>query len=190
MASSTATLIEISRDILAYREENGEPLLENILDTAGQKGTGKWTGITALDLGIPLTLIGESVFARCLSAIKEERVEASKVLSGPTAKIRRRQRCFIEDLGKAVYASKLVSYAQGFALMKAASDEKNWELNYGSVALMWRGGCIIRSAFLGNIRDAFDKNPNLSNLLLDDFFSKKIMEAQDGWRRVCAQATI
>jgi len=183
-------LIEISRDILAYRDENGEPLLEKILDTAGQKGTGKWTGITALDLGVPLTLIGESVFARCLSSIKEERVKASSILRGPSAKFNGDKKAFIDDLGKALFSSKLVSYAQGFSLMKTASDENKWELNYGSVALMWRGGCIIRSGFLGNIRDAFAKDANLSNLLLDDFFSKKIMAAQEGWRRVCSQAAI
>lgn len=183
-------LIEISRDILAYKDEDGEPLLEKILDTAGQKGTGKWTGITALDQGIPLTLIGESVFARCLSAIKEERVKASGILKGPSTKFEGDKKEFIDNLGKALYAAKLVSYAQGFALMRSASDEYDWDLNYGNVALMWRGGCIIRSGFLGNIRDAFAKDAKLPNLLLDDFFSQKIMDAQDGWRQVCAQATL
>lgn len=183
-------LIEISRDILAFRDENGEPLLESILDTAGQKGTGKWTGITALDLGVPLTLIGESVFARCLSSIKEERVEASKIIPGPTAKFEGDKKAFIDDLGKALYASKLVSYAQGYSLMRTASDENNWELNYGSVALMWRGGCIIRSGFLGKIRDAYAKNADLPNLLQDQYFTQKIDEAQGGWRNICAQAAM
>jgi len=181
-------LIEITRDIMAVKDEDGSPLVTKILDTAGQKGTGKWTGITALDLGIPLTLIGESVFARCLSAIKDERVKASKVLSGPTPKFDGNKDQFIKDLGDALYGAKLVSYAQGFSLMRAASQQNGWDLNYGNVALMWRGGCIIRSGFLGKIREAFNKNPELSNLLLDDFFSKKINAAQTGWRRVCSKA--
>jgi 6-phosphogluconate dehydrogenase len=142
-------LIEITRDILAFRDEDGVPLLEKILDTAGQKGTGKWTGIEALSLGIPLTLIGESVFARCLSALKEERVEASKVLSGPKPHYAGDRQAFLEDIKYALYASKIVSYAQGYTLMREAAREYDWELNYGGIALLWRGGCIIRSVFLG-----------------------------------------
>jgi 6-phosphogluconate dehydrogenase len=182
-------LIEITRDILAYRDEDGEPLVEKILDTAGQKGTGKWTGIAALDLGIPLTLIGEAVFARCLSAMKDKRVEASKILSGPTPQFDGDRKKFIDDLRDALYASKLVSYAQGYELMSAAAEEYGWNLNYGGIALMWRGGCIIRSVFLGKIKDAFDKNHDLSNLLLDPFFKEKIVSAQEGWRRVISVAT-
>jgi len=179
-------LVEITRDIMAYKDEDGEPLVEKILDTAGQKGTGKWTGVIALDLGIPLTLIAESVFARCISAIKEERVEASKVLSGPEKSFTGDKAAFIEDLRKAVLASKIVSYAQGYTLMREAAKEFGWNLNYGGIALMWRGGCIIRSAFLGDIKAAFDKNPELSNLLLDDYFKGIVVEAQQGWRNVAA----
>jgi 6-phosphogluconate dehydrogenase len=181
-------LIEITRDILAVKDADGKPLVDKILDTAGQKGTGKWTGIAALDEGVPLTLIGESVFARCLSAIKEERVAASKVLTGPKPKFEGDKKAFIEDIRKALYASKIVSYAQGYTLMQAAARTYGWNLNYGGIALMWRGGCIIRSVFLGKIKEAFDKNPGLSNLLLDPFFKEKISSAQDGWRRVCATA--
>ncbi|MCD6346436.1 MAG: decarboxylating NADP(+)-dependent phosphogluconate dehydrogenase [Bacteroidales bacterium] len=181
-------LIEITRDILAYRDEDGEPLVEKILDTAGQKGTGKWTGISALDLGIPLTLIGESVFSRCLSAQKDQRVEASKILSGPVASFTGDKKSFIDQLEKAVYGAKLVSYAQGYTLIKEAAKEYSWDLNYGSIALLWRGGCIIRSAFLGKIKEAFDNNPGLENLLLDPFFKQKIDEAQNGWRSVCSTA--
>ena len=183
-------LIEISRDIMAYKDEDGEPLVEKILDTAGQKGTGKWTGITALDLGVPLTLIGEAVFARCLSAQKDERVAASKVISGPTPVFTGDKAAFIEDLRQAVFASKIVSYAQGYVLMREAAKENGWNLNYGGIALMWRGGCIIRSAFLGNIKEAFDTNPDISNLLLDDYFRNKLEAAQTGWRRVAAAAVI
>jgi len=183
-------LIEITRDILAYKDEDGEPLVEKILDTAGQKGTGKWTGISALDLGVPLTLIGEAVFGRCLSAQKDERVEAAKILSGPTPKFEGDKKAFIADLEKALYASKLVSYAQGYVLMQAAAKEFGWDLNYGGIALMWRGGCIIRSAFLGKIKEAFDKNPGLSNLLLDPFFKQKIEDAQASWRRVISTAVL
>jgi 6-phosphogluconate dehydrogenase len=179
-------LIEITRDILGFRDEDGEPMAEKILDTAGQKGTGKWTGVAALDLGIPLTLIGEAVFARCLSAIKEERVEASKILSGPNPKFDGDEKTFIEDLKNALYASKIVSYAQGYALMSEAAKEYGWDLNYGGIALMWRGGCIIRSAFLGKIKEAFDNNPRLRNLLLDPFFKEKIEGSQASWRRVIA----
>lgn len=183
-------LIEITRDILAFKDEDGGPLVNKILDTAGQKGTGKWTGISALDLGVPLTLIGEAVFARCLSAQKNERVEASKILSGPTPKFEGDKIEFIKDLEKALYASKLVSYTQGYVLMKAAAEEYGWTLNNGGIALMWRGGCIIRSAFLGKIKVAFDNNPNLSNLLLDPFFKSKIKEAQQSWRKVISTAVM
>jgi len=183
-------LIEITRDILGYRDEDGEPLVEKILDTAGQKGTGKWTGIEALDLGIPLTLIGESVFARCLSAIKEERVEASKVLSGPVPSYGGDRAEFIKDIKSALYASKIVSYAQGYTLMREAAKEYGWELNYGGIALLWRGGCIIRSVFLSKIKDAFDQNPSLPNLLLDPFFKEKVEVAQEGWRKVVATALV
>ncbi|MBE0676276.1 MAG: decarboxylating NADP(+)-dependent phosphogluconate dehydrogenase, partial [Bacteroidales bacterium] len=181
-------LIEITRDILAYKDEDGKPLVDKILDTAGQKGTGKWTAVTALDLGVPLTLIGESVFSRCLSAQKDERVAASKILSGPSPSFAGSRKEFIEDLRKALLASKIVSYAQGYVLMKAAAEEFGWHLNYGGIALMWRGGCIIRSVFLGKIREAFDRNPELANLLLDDYFKARIMDASGGWRRVVATA--
>ena len=183
-------LIEITRDIMGYRDEVGDPIVEKILDTAGQKGTGKWTAVSALDLGIPLTLIGEAVFARCLSAIKEERVEASKILSGPKPKFTGDRKAFIEDLKNALYASKIVSYAQGYALMSAAAEEYGWKLNYGGIALMWRGGCIIRSAFLGKIKEAFDHNPDLKNLLLDPFFKGKIEGSQASWRRVISATVI
>lgn len=181
-------LIEITRDILGYRDENGEETVEMILDTAGQKGTGKWTGISALDLGIPLTLIGESVFARCLSAQKDLRVEASKVITGPTPKFVGDKKQFINDLKMALLGAKIISYAQGYNLMMEAAKEYNWNLNYGGIALMWRGGCIIRSVFLKDIKAAFDKNPKLPNLLLDPFFKEKVEATQEGWRRVCATA--
>ncbi len=179
-------LIEITRDILGHKDEDGGPLIEKILDTAGQKGTGKWTGIEALSLGIPLTLIGESVFARCLSSLKEERVEASKVLSGPVPSFTGDKTAFIEDIKSALYASKIVSYAQGYTLLREAAKEYHWQLNYGGIALLWRGGCIIRSAFLSKITDAFKRNPGLPNLLLDPFFKEKVEAAQAGWRRVAA----
>lgn len=181
-------LIEITRDILAYKDTDGEPLVDKILDTAGQKGTGKWTGVIALDLGVPLTLISEAVFARCLSAQKEERVAASKVINGPAVNFDGDKKALIDDLRNAVFASKIISYAQGYLLMREAAKEYGWKLNYGGIALMWRGGCIIRSSFLGNIKEAFDKNPELSNLLLDDYFRKTVEEAQAGWRRVAAAA--
>ncbi|MBR5751648.1 MAG: decarboxylating NADP(+)-dependent phosphogluconate dehydrogenase, partial [Clostridia bacterium] len=183
-------LIEITRDILGYKDEDGSPLVEHIRDTAGQKGTGKWTAIAALDEGMPLTLIGEAVFARCLSAIKEARVEASKVLTGPEKKFEGDKTAFIEDIRKALYAAKIISYAQGYALMRAAAKTYGWNLNYGGIALMWRGGCIIRSVFLGKIKEAFDKNPALENLLLDEYFTKEISSCTDGWRRVCASACL
>ena len=181
-------LIEITRDILGYKDTDGKPLVDKILDTAGQKGTGKWTGIAALDLGIPLTLIGEAVFSRCLSAVKNERVNASSILSGPAPLFIGDKAAFISDIGDALYASKIVSYAQGYALMKAAAEEYKWKLNYGGIALMWRGGCIIRSAFLGKIKEAFENNPSITNLMLDPFFNGKVRKAQDGWRRVVAAA--
>lgn len=182
-------LIEITRDILGYRDENGEETLDKILDTAGQKGTGKWTAISALDLGQPLTLIGEAVFARCLSALKDERVAASKQISPGTidCEIGKRQ-AFIDDLKQALYASKIVSYAQGYQLLRAAAAEYGWKLNYGGIALMWRGGCIIRSVFLGKIKDAFDQNPELVNLLLDPFFGDAVARCQQAWRRVVTAA--
>ncbi|WP_339896682.1 decarboxylating NADP(+)-dependent phosphogluconate dehydrogenase [uncultured Gilvimarinus sp.] len=181
-------LVEISRDIMAYKDEDGEPLVEKILDTAGQKGTGKWTGVVALDFGVPLTLIAESVFARCISALKDERVEASKVLTGPAKNFTGDKTAFIEDLRQAVLAAKIVSYAQGYTLMREAANEFGWHLNYGGIALMWRGGCIIRSAFLGDIKKAFDKNPELNNLLLDDYFKDVVVKSQQGWRNVAATA--
>ncbi len=181
-------LIEITADILAHKDTDGEPLVEKILDTAGQKGTGKWTGVAALDLGIPLTLIGESVFSRCLSAQKDIRVQAAKVISGPKPTFKGDKTQFIEDLKMALYGAKIISYAQGYDLMMEAAKEYGWKLNYGGIALMWRGGCIIRSAFLGDIKKAFDNNPSLPNLLLDPFFTEKIEAAQEGWRRVCATA--
>ncbi|MHC4260049.1 MAG: decarboxylating NADP(+)-dependent phosphogluconate dehydrogenase [Planctomycetota bacterium] len=181
-------LIEITRDILGYKDDEGNEVIDLILDTAGQKGTGKWTGIEALNLGQPLTLIGEAVFARCLSALKEERVAASKVLKGPRAKFKGDKKKFVDDLRKALYASKIVSYAQGYQLMRAAAEEHNWNLNYGGIALMWRGGCIIRSVFLGKIKEAFDKNPNLENLLLDPFFKRAVQKSQASWRRVVTTA--
>ena len=182
-------LVEITRDILGYRDENGEATLDYILDTAGQKGTGKWTGIAALNAGQPLTAIGEAVFARCLSALKDERVEAAKVLAGPDATFDGDRAAMIDDLEQALYASKIVSYAQGYQLMRAVSEEEDWGLDFGAVALMWRGGCIIRSRFLGNIRDAFEKNAELSNLLMDEFFEAAVRQAQGAWRRVVSTAT-
>ncbi|HEV2831433.1 MAG TPA: decarboxylating NADP(+)-dependent phosphogluconate dehydrogenase, partial [Hanamia sp.] len=180
-------LIEITRDILAYKETDGVSLIDKILDTAGQKGTGKWTGTVALDLGIPLTLITESVFARCLSALKDERVAASKVLTaGPTPSFTGDKKEIINQLRDALYAAKVISYAQGYQMMRAAAKEYGWELNYGNIALMWRGGCIIRSRFLSNIKDAFDKNPELSNLLLDPYFAEKIQVCQEGLRQIVA----
>jgi 6-phosphogluconate dehydrogenase len=181
-------LIEITRDILAYKDTDGKPLVDKILDTAGQKGTGKWTAVAALDHGIPLTLIGEAVFSRCLSAVKDERVQASKILLGPIPSFSGDKVKFINDLKDALYASKIVSYAQGYALMKAAAEEFKWKLNYGGIALMWRGGCIIRSVFLGKIKEAFDNNPSITNLLLDPFFKGIVEKSQKGWRNVVAAA--
>jgi len=184
-------LIEITRDIFGHKdEETGKHTVDLIMDRAGQKGTGKWTAIEALDIGQPLTLIGEAVFARCISALKEERVAASKVLNGPGTKFEGDKASMVADLEQALYASKIVSYAQGYQLMRAVSDERDWKLNYGGIALMWRGGCIIRSVFLNNIRDAFEKDPGLTNLLLDQFFEKAVEHAQASWRRVVSQAAL
>ncbi|HZY26342.1 MAG TPA: decarboxylating NADP(+)-dependent phosphogluconate dehydrogenase [Bacteroidales bacterium] len=183
-------LIEITRDILAFKDTDGQPLVDKILDTAGQKGTGKWTVVSSLEMGIPLTLIGEAVFSRCLSAVKEERVAASKILNGPSPEFIGDKTKFIEDIKQALYASKIVSYAQGYSLMKAAATEYKWNLNYGGIALMWRGGCIIRSAFLGKIKEAFDSNHAITNLLLDPFFKDEIEKAQKGWRNVVSAAAL
>ena len=197
-------LIEITRDVLHFDDDDGKPLVEKILDSAGQKGTGKWTAINALDLGMPVTLIGEAVFARCLSSLKDERVRASKVLSGPKPSFSGDKKQFIDNLEQALYASKLISYAQGFMLIQnvcsdkkipkktltdawvQAATEYKWKLNKPSIALMWRGGCIIRSVFLKDITSAYRKNPNLENLLFDDFFNKAVHDAQDGWRDTVA----
>ena len=182
-------LIEITRDIFGKLDEDGAPIVDKILDTAGQKGTGKWTGISSLDLGQPVTLIGESVFARCLSALKEERVGASKILAGPATKPAVGDRAaFIENVRRALYCSKMISYAQGYMLLRAAAKENGWNLNLGGIALMWRGGCIIRSRFLGKIKEAYDKNPALENLLLDSFFSGAINEYQAAWRKALVHA--
>jgi 6-phosphogluconate dehydrogenase len=182
-------LVEITRDILGYKDEEGNEVVDLILDTAGQKGTGKWTAIAALDEGMPLTLIGEAVFARCLSAIKEERVEASKAIEGQVTPFAGDRKQMIEDLRAALYASKIVSYAQGYQLMRAAAKTYGWNLNYGGIALMWRGGCIIRSVFLGKIKEAFTNNPGLVNLLLDPFFKDAVAARQASWRRVIVAAT-
>ena len=215
-------LIEITRDILAFTDTDGKPMVDKILDTAGQKGTGKWTGVAALDLGVPLTLIGESVFARCLSAMKEERVGAAEMYKttddgrrmtddggrttddgrrtmddrrrmtdgeGLSSVISRRS-SVIDNLRLALYASKIISYAQGYMLMQAAAKEYGWELNYGGIAQMWRGGCIIRSAFLGKIKEAFDRNPGLENLLLDSYFKNEMVKAQGSWRRIVSEAIL
>ena len=181
-------LIEITRDILAYKDKDGSALVENILDTAGQKGTGKWTGIAALDEGVPLTLIGEAVFARCLSAMKAERVEAAKVFNRPKAEFKGDKAVFVEALRKALFASKIISYAQGYTLMRTAAKTYGWNLNYGGIALMWRGGCIIRSVFLGKIKEAYDRNPALTNLLLDPYFKDTIEKLVPAWREVAAAA--
>ena len=181
-------LIEITRDILAYKDKDGSALVENILDTAGQKGTGKWTGIAALDEGVPLTLIGEAVFARCLSAMKPERVEAAKVFNRKIPAFTGDKAAFVENIRQALFASKIISYAQGYTLMRTAAKTYGWNLNYGGIALMWRGGCIIRSVFLGKIKEAYDKNPQLSNLLLDPYFKETIEKLVPAWRQVAAAA--
>jgi 6-phosphogluconate dehydrogenase len=181
-------LIEITAEIFTKKDDDGAPLVDKILDTAGQKGTGKWTGISALDLGTPVTLIGEAVFARCLSAMKDERVAASGILAGPKRAPATDRAAFIENVRCALYCSKMISYAQGYMLLREAAKEESWNLNFGGIALMWRGGCIIRSRFLGKIKDAYDKNPQLTNLLLDDFFSQTLMGYEDSWRRGIVQA--
>ena len=181
-------LIEITSKIFAYKEKDGTRLVDKILDVAGQKGTGKWTAISALDLGMPLTLIGEAVFARCLSALKDQRVAMSKQFPSPEKKFTGNNDQMVEDIRQGLYASKIISYVQGFMLMQAAAVEMKWNLQYGSIALMWRGGCIIRSRFLGKIKEAFDKNPNLHSLLLDDFFKGEILKVVEGWRRVASHA--
>ena len=181
-------LVEITRDILGFKDADGQPLVDKILDTAGQKGTGKWTVISSQDLGIPITLIAEAVYARCVSAMKDERVAAARKLKGPKPAIKGDHKKFIEAIRQALYASKIISYTQGYMLMRAAAKEHRWNLNYGGIALMWRGGCIIRSAFLGKIKEAFDKNAKLSNLLLDPFFKKVVRQCQRSWRNVVAVA--
>ncbi|RKP38391.1 6-phosphogluconate dehydrogenase [Dimargaris cristalligena] len=182
-------LIEITRDIMKFKDTDGSPLVEKIRDTAGQKGTGKWTAVSSLDMGVPVTLIGEAVFARCLSALKDERIRASKILAGPTnVKFQGDRKQFIEYLGQALYAAKIISYAQGFMLLREAAKEFNWHLNYGGIALMWKGGCIIRSAFLGDIKHAYVQNPNIESLLFDPFFQTALGKAQDGWRYIASNS--
>jgi 6-phosphogluconate dehydrogenase len=184
-------LIEITADIFKFKDTDGKPLVEKIVDAAGQKGTGKWTVESALDRATPVTLIAEAVFARCISALKDQRIAASKILTGPqNSKFTGDKAQFIEDVRRALYASKIISYTQGYMLLHEAASEYNWHLNYGGIALMWRGGCIIRSQFLGRIKEAFDRNPQLSNLLLDDFFHKAIDSCQESWRRVVAQGAL
>ncbi len=189
-------LIEISRDILGKKDTDGAPLVDKILDTAGQKGTGKWTVINSQELGIPITLMAEAVYSRCVSALKDERVKAARKLKGPRPALSsiasnpEKKKAFVEDIRNALYASKIVSYAQGYMLMRAAASEYKWNLNYGGIALMWRGGCIIRSRFLGKIKDAFDNNPKLTNLLLDDYFRGEIKKSQKSWRKVVAAAAL
>lgn len=183
-------LIEITSQIFAYKDNNGKPLVENILDVAGQKGTGKWTGISALEQGMPVTLIGEAVFARCLSSLKDQRVKLSKLYSGKVPQFDGNKEQMIEDIKSALYASKIISYAQGFMLMRAAANEMKWTLNYGAIAMMWRGGCIIRSKFLGKIKAAYDKDPNIESLLFNDFFKQEITKSEKGWRNTVATAAM
>jgi 6-phosphogluconate dehydrogenase len=181
-------LIEITAGILGHYDQDGTPMIDKILDVAGQKGTGKWTGISALDMGLPVTLIGEAVFARCLSALKEERVKASKVYAGPKKQLPSEKAKMVEQIRMALYASKIISYAQGFMLMRAASSEYKWDLNFGSIALMWRAGCIIRSRFLNDIKKAYDKDPKLDNLLFDTFFKQAVTKSEESWRNIVATA--
>lgn len=183
-------LIQITSDILAYRDADGSPIIDHILDAAGQKGTGKWTAIAALEEGVPLTLIGEAVFSRCLSAMKNERVQAAGMLRKSISPFNENREEMIEAIRQALYASKIISYAQGYQLMRAAAEHYGWRLNYGGIALMWRGGCIIRSVFLEKIKQAFDRDPSLTSLLLDPYFAEAIESAQPGWRRVCASAML
>src|SRR5688572_21514653 len=181
-------LIEITSEIFAKKDEDGSPLIDKILDTAGQKGTGKWTGISSLELGTPVTLIGEAVYARCLSALKDERVVAAKILTGPNRPPDQERKEFIEIVRRALYCSKVISYAQGYMLLREAAKDQGWNLNFGGIALMWRGGCIIRSRFLGKIKEAYDENPKLTNLLVDGFFSKVLNDYQASWRRAIIKA--
>ncbi|MBT9583198.1 decarboxylating NADP(+)-dependent phosphogluconate dehydrogenase [bacterium] len=181
-------LIEITASIMGYRDDDDVPLVDKILDAAGQKGTGKWTVLAAMDLGTPLTLISEAVFARSLSARKDERVQASKILGGALHPFQGDAKTFISDLEQALFASKVISYAQGYMMFRATEKELNWTLNYGGIALMWREGCIIRSAFLGKIKEAYDRNPELANLLLAPYFTGELQQAQASWRRVVAKA--
>jgi len=189
-------LIEITADILRFRDADGTVLLDKIRDAAGQKGTGKWTAQAALDMGIPVTLIGEAVFARCLSALKSERVEASHILVGPDAAAAAVKRsdterdALIKQIGEALYAAKIISYTQGFMLMREMAKEQKWRLNYGGIAMMWKGGCIIRSRFLGNIRDAFRANPELKSLLFADFFKQTLARAHNPLRHIVANAAL
>ena len=183
-------LIEITAQIFTKMDTDGKPLLEKILDVAGQKGTGKWTGIDALDRGMPLTLIGEAVFARCLSSLKDERIKASAFYKAPETSFKGTKDELTEQVSQALYASKIISYAQGFMLMRSASAEYKWNLNFGSIALMWRGGCIIRSKFLGNIKQAYDKNPQLPSLLMNHFFVEQITRCLPSWRKVVAEGAL
>jgi 6-phosphogluconate dehydrogenase len=183
-------LIEITAEIFRKKDTDGSPLLDKILDTAGQKGTGKWTGINALELGIPVTLIGEAVFARCLSALKAERVQASRLYPMARKALMGDRQKFALQVRDALYASKIISYAQGFMLMRQASNEQKWNLKFGSIALMWRGGCIIRSRFLGKIKEAFDHSSTLHNLLADSFFIGELTRCQQAWREVAAQGAL
>jgi len=182
-------LIEITADILAYKDKD-EFLIDKIMDTAGQKGTGKWTVVDSAQLGQPVTLISEAVFARCLSSFKDERVAASAILQGPSSKLEDNAEEFIESVRQALYAAKIVSYAQGYMLMRAAAKEYGWDLNYGGIALMWRGGCIIRSRFLGKIKEAYETNPALTNLLIDPFFVQELTTSQESLRKTVATAAL
>ncbi|MGE5257382.1 MAG: decarboxylating NADP(+)-dependent phosphogluconate dehydrogenase, partial [Hyphomicrobiales bacterium] len=181
-------LIEITRDIMGFTDADGKPLVEKILDSAGQKGTGKWTGINSLDLGIPVTLISEAVYARSLSALRDERMHAFKILRGPKRVSPEKPKAFVEDIRKGLLASKMVSYAQGFMLLREAAKEYRWNLDFGKIALLWWVGCIIRSAFLKKIKEAFDRDRDLPNLLLDDYFKTIIQKCQPSWRRVVMEA--
>lgn len=181
-------LVEITAAIFGHKDKDGSPLIDKILDVAGQKGTGKWTGISALDLGLPVTLIAEAVFARCLSSLKEDRLRAEELFGGPKAAYQGDKQAFIDAIGQALYASKIISYTQGFMLMRAAAKEMNWHLNYGQIALIWREGCIIRSRFLNDIKKAYDKDADLPSLLFDAFFAGEIQKAESSWRTVVSTA--
>jgi 6-phosphogluconate dehydrogenase len=181
-------LIEITGEILRFKDNDGQPIVTKILDSAGQKGTGKWTVVSALDHGVPLSLIGESVFARFISSLKKERVKAFPLFRSPAKKTVTNRKQFIDDIRKALYASKIVSYAQGFNLLRNAAQEYGWDLNYGEIAMIWRGGCIIRSAFLNKIYEAFTRDPKLPNLIMDGYFSSILNENSESWRRVVSGA--